>query len=413
MRMTCVLLVLGLYGQAMGQKLTTDVVDSRFGQSVSISGNTALVGAFFDDCTAGFDCGSAYIYRFNGTDWIEEQKLSAPDSEPSDRFGTSVSVDGNTAVIGAAFDDCLAGRNCGSAYVFWFNGTNWVQGQKLVASDAARFVGFGRSVSISGDNIAVGAWGDNCEAGSGCGSVYIYRFDGISWFEEQKLTATDSAEHDFFGNSVSISGNTVLVGAPGNQCISTDGDCGSSYVFWFDGRSWIEKQKLTASDSTEYDNFGFSVSVNGDTALIGAPSNDCSAGIDCGAAYLFRWRGNKWVEVQKLTALDAASSNLFGGSVSVGGKVSLIGAAFGDCPVGRCGSAYVFRRFNPTRWLETQKLIAFDAASGDRFGRSVSVSQDMALVGAPSKVCSEGNSCGAAYVTQLEIATRGRSNRAK
>ena len=188
------------------------------------------MGATFDDCATGLNCGAAYVFRFNGASWIEEQKLTASDAAANDRFGGSVSVNGTTIGLGAVRDDCAAGDDCGSAYVFRFDGTSWFEEQKLTASDAAANNWFGWSVSVSGETTVVGAGFGDCVAGSGCGTAYLYRFKRTSWIEEQKLTALDTSRGDRFGVSVSVSGKTALVGADGDDCAAGD-TCGSAYVF--------------------------------------------------------------------------------------------------------------------------------------------------------------------------------------
>ncbi len=405
----CALAVMipGLYtalarGQCLEEKLTAS--DARsfhlFGVSVSVSGDTAVVGAArdTDGCAVGLDCGSAYVFRFNGSSWVEEQKLTASDAMAEDHFGNSVSVSGDTAVIGANGDDCAAGFSCGSAYVFRFNGTSWIEEQKLTAYNAAAQAFVGWSVSVSGDTIVVGALWDECATSPFCGSAYIYRFDGTSWIQEQKLTASDATAGDRFGASVSVSGDTAVVGAAEKYC-AAGGSCGTAYVFQFNGTSWDQQQKLTASDAVARDRFGISVSVKGNTALVGALGDDCAGGSGCGAAYVYRFNGNSWVEEQRLIASDATARDQYGSSVSLSTNTAVVGAWWDGCSVdqGRCGSAYVYR-FNGTSWVEKQKLTASDGAASDTFGQSVSVSGDMIVVGAGGVNCTPGVNCGAAYM---------------
>ena len=181
-----------------------------FGTSVSISGDTALVGAYQDD-DAGSDTGSAYVFVRSGDTWTQQAKLTASDAAAGDFFGYSVSVSGDTAIIGALRDDD-AGSGSGSAYVFVRSGTTWTQQQKLTASDAAGEDQFGISVSIDGDTALVGAYDDD-DAGAMSGSAYVFVRSGDTWTQQQKLTASDAAAGDFFSYSVSVSGDTALVGA--------------------------------------------------------------------------------------------------------------------------------------------------------------------------------------------------------
>ena len=363
--------------------------DDRFGSSVSISEGVVLVGAPEND-DAGTDSGSAYVYRYDGTIWVEEQKLLASDAAADDRFGESVSISEGVVLVGAYLNDDM-GTDSGSAYVFHYDGTIWVEEQKLLASDAAAANSFGSSVSISGNVVLVGA-PENDDAGTDSGSAYVFHKEG-TWVEKAKPVASDAATQDIFGYSVSISGNVALVGAPEND--DPGSLSGSAYVYRNNGTSWLEEQKLVASDAAAYDFFGWSVSISGDVALVGAPEND-DAGTDSGSAYVYRYDGTAWVEETKLTAIDAAAYDFFGWSVSISGDVALVGA-WGNDEVGEfSGSAYVFR-YDGTSWVEEQKFVASDAATFDLFGRSVSISGDVALVGAWGND-DAGSLSGSAYV---------------
>ena len=368
------------------QKLTAAVPGGGkgFGSSVSVSGNTAFIGAQFS---------SAYVYGFNGVDWVEEQKLTS-----SQTFGQSVSVSGDTAIVGAWKDHCATGDpSCGAAYVFRSNGVSWVEEKKLNASDEAIADQFGWSVSVSGDTVVVGANAGNCAGIAFCGAAYIFRFNGVDWIEEQKLTASDAASLDDFGGSVSLSRDTAIVGAYRDDCVRGH-ECGSAYVYRFNGVDWVEEQKLTASDANWIDVFGWSVSVSGDTVVVGAPQKDWAGRGESGAAYIFRFNGVDWNEEQKLTASDATADDRFGFSVSVSGDTVVVGARSKGFAVGdSCGSAYVYR-FDGNAWVEEQKLTAFDAANGDVFGVSVSASGSTVVVGAAGDDCEAGDYCGAVYV---------------
>ena len=216
-----------------------------------------------------------------------------------------------------------------------------------------------------------------------------------TWSEQQKLTASDAAPNDDFGTSVALSGDTAVVGAPFDD--DAGSASGSAYVFVRSGTRWSQQQKLTASDAAPNDDFGLAVAVSGDTAVVGAIGDD-DAGRVSGAAYVFVRSGTRWSQQQKLTASDAASNDLFGISVAVSGDTAVVGARGDDDAGGvNSGAAYVFVR-SGTRWSEQQKLTASDAAAGIRFGNSVAVSGDTAVVGAfeddsayvfvrPSAVC--------------------------
>ena len=197
---------------------------------------------------------------------------------------------------------------------------------------------FGWAVSVGGGTVGVGVRRDEGGAGAGCGSAYVFRFNGRSWVEEQKLTAADAAAGDWFGLSVSVSGETILVGANKDDC-AAGVDCGSAYVYRFNGTTWVEEQKLIAFDADVDDGFGGSVSVDEDMALVGAPLDDCTAGGDCGAAYVFRFNGTSWDQAQRLTASGAMVRSVFGTAVSVNGRTA-VGGASGDArtAVSVCGA---------------------------------------------------------------------------
>ncbi|MEZ4334968.1 MAG: SUMF1/EgtB/PvdO family nonheme iron enzyme [Myxococcota bacterium] len=372
--------------------------NDEFGASVSVSGDTTVVGASGDD-DGGTNSGAAYVFTRSGTTWTEQQKLVASDAAAGDDFGYSVSISGDTVVVGAFADDD-AGTNSGSAYVFTRSGTTWTEQQKLVASDAAASGAFGYSVSVAGDTTVIGAIGD-ATGGLSAGAVYVFTRSGTIWTEQQKLVASDAAAVDSFGYSVSLAGDTTVVGAQGDD----DGgsSSGSAYVFTRSGTIWTEQQKLVASDAAASDQFGYSVSLAADIAVIGAPFADGSS-TDSGSAYVFTRSGTVWTEQQKLFSGDGATSDLFGRGVSIAGETIVVGAFGND--VG--GSAYVFTR-SGTTWNEHQKLVAADAAASDLFGEHVSVFDDSVVVGARGDDV-VGQNSGSAYFFDLDVDDDGLLN---
>lgn len=345
----------------------------QFGRSISVFGDTAFIGAY-GDSNHGTYAGAAYVFRDLGSGWHQVQKLHPSDSSEEERFGFSVSLTGDTAIVGAP-----ARFGPESAYVFRLDGSAWMESQKLTASDPKDRASFGYSVSISGEHAIVGVPFDD-DMGAESGAAYAFRFNGSTWVEVQKLISSDAAEHDWFGGSVSVSGETVLVGAVHPY---EDGrHTGAVYVFRFDGSSWAEEQKLTASDATYGESFGESVSVSGDMAIVGAPSDD-DHGADSGSAYLFRFDGSMWAQEQKLLASDGGVGDGFASSVATSGNIALVGAPYHSPDDNLyAGAAYIFR-FNSSAWVEERKLLASDAGSGDQFGVSVVVSGGSAFIGAP------------------------------
>jgi hypothetical protein len=355
----------------------------RFGWAVSVSGDTAVIGAAEDD-PKGNASGSAWVFARENDEWLPEQKLIAPDGEATGYFGVAVGISEDTAIVGARYDDDL-GSNAGSAYVFTRQNGTWSRQQKLTASDGTGYDLFGGSVAISGNAVIVGAAGHNGK-GPNTGAAYIFTRVGGVWTEQQKLTASDAAEDDFFGYSVSISGDTAIIGAEGND--ARDNGSGAAYVFTCDGGIWREHQKLTASDGDRYDSFGFSVSILDSTAIIGAYNKE--------AAYVFMREGGVWREQQKLTASNGTGGDRFGFSVSIAKDIAAIGAYKAN---NSSGLAYVFKYFRGV-WIEREILTASDSKRSDQFGCSVSVDGFRVLVGADACDSPEYNS-GAAYVYQL------------
>jgi hypothetical protein len=304
------------------------------------------------------------------TAWPEKTKLLASDGAASDYFGMSVSISGDYAIVGAFGDD----SEKGSAYIFKWNGTSWVEQQKLIALDGAASDYFGYSVSISGDYAIVGAVRDD-DNGSNSGSAYVFLRSGTSWSQQAKLTASDGAVDDWFGWSVSISGDYAIVGANGD-----DVSKGSAYIFKRGGTVWVQQQKLLALDGSDNDHFGSSVSVSGDYAIVGAYSDD-DKGNESGSAYVFLRSGTTWSQQAKLTASDGNAYDRFGVSVSISGDYAIVGAYQDDDKGTDSGSAYIFLR-SGTSWSQQAKLTTSDGAVWDSFGLSVSISGDYAIVGA-------------------------------
>jgi hypothetical protein len=358
-----------------------------FGYSVAISGDTAVIGAYKDDDNAD-NSGSAYIFRYNGSSWGEEVKLPVSDGAQGDRFGYSVAISGAIAVIGAPLDDDNS-SDSGSVYIFRYNGSSWVKEAELVASDGAVNDRFGWSVAISGSTVVIGAYGDD-DFGSSSGSAYVFHYNGSSWVEEAKLLASDGAEWDQFGWSVAISGSTAVIGSYGDS-----GSSGSAYVFRYDGTSWVEEAKLLASDVAGLDFFSWSVDIWGGIAVIGTVGDDDN-GSNSGSAYVFRYNGSNWVEEAKLLASDGAEGDLFGYFVAIWEGTAIIGAYSDDDNGNNSGSAYVFG-YNGSSWVEKAKLLASDGANGDYFGWFGDISGGTVVIGA-YKDDDNGGDSGSAYV---------------
>lgn len=315
--------------------------EDRFGTSVSVFGDTVVIGAPAENS----DRGSAYVFSRNhggSNNWGQVTKLVAEDAPFNARFGTSVSLHADTVVIGASSD----ASNRGSAYVFsrdMGGAENWGQVTKLTTSDGVSDDRFGESVSLSGHIAVIGAFGDS-DNGLASGSAYVFsrgKGGANNWGEVTKLKAADGAMFDRFGLSVAVNGDTAIIGASGDD--DNLSSSGSAYVFSRNqgGKdAWGEVTKLTSSDADEGDQFGSSVSIDGDSIVIGARAENEARG----AAYIFlRHEGglDAWGEVSKLTASDGAEGDQFGGAVSTNGNTAVVGASIGFGASPWSGTAYV------------------------------------------------------------------------
>lgn len=340
-----------------------------------------------------------------------QTKITAFDRAPEDNFGISVAMDGDHAIVGSWLDDD-GGSGSGSAYVFRRSGGEWVLSVKLppappVVTPAANALSagdtFGFSVALGGNFAIVGAPRDD-GSGTDSGAAYVYeRCDSTfascdqPWHEVGKLTASDAAAGDQFGRSVAISGDHAIVGAPLDDLTESGSAMGSAYVFRRSGDNWIEMNELTASDAAPEKEFGTSVAISGGYLIIGA-SGENPAGGNEGAAYVFERSGDGWGEVDRLTASDAAADDFFGISVAVHDDYAIVGAYRDDVGELAQGSAYVFKR-SDGHWIEVNKLIADDGAEGDFFGRSVAMGGGHAIVSAYiDDLTSSSSDEGSAYV---------------
>jgi hypothetical protein len=349
----------------------------RYGISVSIDGDSALVGAYGGLSSSG----RAYIYVRNpATDaWGLQRVFTPPTGGDSlGWFGYSVALSGDTALIGWGRDDALA-DNSGSAVVFVRDSASgtWSEQQKLTASDGAASDFFGNDVAVHGDFAVIGATGNSASFGKS-GAAYVYERDPATgvWTQVQKLAPTEvTANFAGFGTAVAIEGDRMVVGSSAEDVAVTDS--GAAYIYKRDSGTgvWNLEQKIRASDPEFADAFGVSVSLSGDTVLIGA-FQDNDDGTDSGSAYVFvRDAGSgQWIEQQKLTASDASLFYKFGQSTTLLGDVAVVGSAFAE-------AAYVFERDPGTQiWTETQKITA-SITTGD-FGESLAISGDRLIVGA-------------------------------
>ncbi|MEQ8471446.1 MAG: FG-GAP repeat protein [Marinoscillum sp.] len=373
-----------------------------------------------DDNNTKAESGSVYIFERSSDGWSRVQKLVASDRSSDDYFGYGAAISGEYAIVGASyheFDENGANgkEGAGTAY-FYERGTDgtWDEAQKIVASDRALYSEFGVSVGISGDYAIVGAYGDD----NYTGAAYIFERDEEgNWSEVEKLLASDGAEDDEFGLFVAISGDYAIVGSYGD-----DSYTGAAYIFERDvNGDWNEVEKLAASDAASNDTFGAAVAIDGDYAIVGAYAEDeddsgSETKEDAGSAYIFeRDVDGNWNEVQKIVASDRDNQDQFGSSVAVSGDYAIVGAhqedewTDGSDTKGNAGSAYIFKRSDAGVWNQTEKLVTYDREANDKFGTSIALDEGFLIVGAQGESFNTESDAGAAYIFEALITWKGNS----
>ncbi len=374
--------------------------------------------------------------------WTKQQELTASDAEAGDEFGLSVVVDGDTAVIGAPNKTIDSHKGQGAAYVFVRSDHVWTEQQELTsavgyagenfgvavalsgntavigANEAAYvfvnnhgvwvhqqkltgngFDSFGQSVAVSGNTAVIGARSDLASPHvTGQGAGYVFVRSGGVWTEQQKLSVAYLIGGNNFGSSVAVSGDTALIGDPG-QTVNTHAGVGAVYVYLRNGEVWTQQQELIENYGATGDHFGASVALSGDTALIGTPGKS-NLHINQGAAYVFVRNNATWTRQQVLTSPDGSQNSYFGGSVSVSGDKAIIGGYFQNKPdkpsLPALSAAYVFLRSGDV-WAQQAELKGISGPHGNGVGASVALSGDTALIG-DAECSNKGCESGAAYV---------------
>ena len=336
--------------------------------------------------------------------WAQQAKLTSSNNSGSDRFGERVAIDGDTAVVGAYFYDTSGGVNSpkGAAYVFTRSGSTWTQRAMIQSNDIAVGDYFGITVAISGNTIIVGAQYEDGSSSSATnyGSVYVFTGSGSSWTQQAKLVDPNPSTNDWFGShSIAISGNTIVLGSILSDDTATNS--GTAHIYTRSGSTWTYKGQLESSDVAAYDRFGAGIAIDGDTVLIGA-YGEGGSGTSRGAVYVFTSNNNwsSWSQQAKLTASDAQDNDYFGYGLDLDGDTAVIGA-FGEDDTGsNSGSAYVFTR-SGTTWSQQQKLTASDSAANFDIGLSVAIEGDKIALGSRGA----DSDTGAVYIFKLSGST--------
>lgn len=396
----------------------------------------------------------------------QQAYLKGSNTDLSDNFGFSVAISGDTVVVGAVAEaglgtgingnqtqDEVTGRNAGAVYVFVRNGAAWTQQAYLKGSNTENGDNFGFSVAISGDTLVVGARGErsnasgvngnqNDNSASTAGAAYVFVRAGTTWTQQAYLKASNTTAADRFGETVAISGNTIVVGAPledssatgvnGNGNDESADASGAAYVFVREGTTWTQQAYLKASNTGSGDNFGHAVALSGNTLAVGAPAEKSMAtGIDgdqdddtfplgAGAVYVFVRSGTTWTQQAYVKASNTDESDGFGRNVTLVDNTLVVGApnedsnATGiegdqtDNSASSAGAAYVFVR-NGTTWSQQAYLKASNTGAGDVFGIKVALAGDTLVVGATiedsnatgvngNQINNSASASGAAYV---------------
>jgi len=463
--------------QAYLKASNTGASDS-FGISVALAGDTLVVGAFQEDSNAtgvngnqadntASDSGAAYVFTRSGTTWSQQAYLKASNTGISDLFGISVALAGDTLVVGAYREDSNAtgvngnqadntAGDSGAAYVFTRNGTNWSQQAYLKASNTGASDAFGSSVTLAGDTLVVAAHVEDSNATGvngnqadnsalSSGAAYVFTRSGTNWSQQAYLKASNTGASDIFGSSVTLAGDTLVVGAyfeasnatgiNGNQADNSALNSGAAYVFTRSGTNWSQQAYLKASNTGASDWFGISVALAGDTLVVGADLEDSNAtgvngnqadnsALSSGAAYVFTRSGTNWSQQAFLKASNTGTSDQFGRSVALAGDTLVVAAHVEDSNATgvngnqadnsalSSGAAYVFTR-SGTNWSQQAYLKASNTGGiSDWFGISVALAGDTLVVGASgedsnatgvngNQADNSASDSGAAYVFDL------------
>lgn len=351
---------------------SSTVGGEAMGRSVAIEGDRAVIGAPGEAGGAG----STYVHRFDGEEWLEEQKLVASDPHANDRFGCSVGISGDTIAVGALFGD---GNTIGSGavYVFVFDGLSWNQQAKLTAKQGGYYGNqFGASVALEGDRLVIGEpFNDDLLADAG--AAWVYQRTGPAWIQAYFLFAPDLSPVGRFGRSVTLQSDWIAVGAPGDDQQAVN--AGAAYMFRLVGSSWIPDQKLLVQNGKSFEEVGHSIAIDADRLVVGQEE---------GGAAVFHYVANDWHEVLNLNGPDA----LYGFSVDVSGDYILIGAL-------RDETAYLWR-FDGQSWNQEWNLVPTDRGN-DTFYGVVALDGNRAVVGALNAKTG-GRNTGATYFHTIE-----------
>lgn len=392
--------------QALEQQQVTPTLGTstqKFGRAVATVGDLLVVGSPEDD-TKATNAGAAYVYRWDTAlaAWAFEAQLFPTDPEASAQFGISTAVDGDVAVVGCYLEDNAKGTDAGAVYVFRKNSSTgvWSQEQKLTPSVGAATDWYGFTISLVGSVLVVGAPYADSANGTDSGLAYVYRYKNsiVKWAEETTLVDPDGAANDYAGWSLAFDGATAVIGSP-TENQGGGYDSGSVGVWTVSGTTWTQTAELGAATMQNYSWFGSSVGVSGGDIVVGARYYDVTGIGDVGACYFFGNSGGTWAETALFTNPDPESSDQFGQSAAMSGKLAVVGSYL-DNAFGRAdsGMAYTFRKGKGTKgWFLDQDLAASDGSSNDGFAVSLACSAERIVSGGYGNDTASGTDWGVVY----------------
>ncbi len=363
-------------------------LQDRFGWTVAVSGDTAVVGTPFDNSGQG----AALVFTRSGMTWSLQQRLVASDPMNNDQFGWAVAIDGDTIAVGARLVDVTVGMttilNQGAVYVFTRSGGVWTQQQKLLETVGGTNQFFGQAVDVDGDSLIAGTFPKK--------QAYVFTRSGGVWTQQQTLMPTPDTNS--FGNSVAIEGDTAIVGAPTASLDSNFNEEGAAYVFVRSAGVWTQQQMLTSPSPDVSAEFGISVGISGQSVIVGAPVDNNGAPFT-GAAYVFTRSGVTWSLQQRITPSDGATADRFGQAAAIDGDRAVVGANNDDVVMmnDNQGSAYLYERSGGV-WGSEEKLVGSDSAANDEFGNAVAIDGCTAIIGAALHDLMPNMDEGTAYV---------------
>ena len=337
---------------------------ASFGWSVARAPGLVVVGAPGDSQIAR-KAGAVQVLERQGDGW-HRTKLVASDGGDKDRFGERVAIAGDRVLVVSPSNDGFQ-LNGGAVYVFRKEAGAWVQEAKLIGADIEEWDYFGDAIATQGEEVFVSSRYHGGALGDGSGAVYVFRRDGTHWEQVQKLTASDGERGDLFGNGIAVHEDVVVIAARA-QWGPYDFQSGIAYVFRRDGTGWVEEAKLVprpAPGRTGYGGYSRGVAIHGDRILVGW-HDEATPAVRAGAAYVYRFDGSDWVQEARLLAPDGAREEQFGESVALWGQIALVGRSSEEAGLRNAGSIHVFR-FDGEGWRHQAKLVSPEPVLNDGF----------------------------------------------